>query len=789
MPHPDNIIDVPVNDELRTSFLSYAMSVIVSRALPDARDGLKPVHRRILYAMDQLNLRPDRAYVKSARVVGETMGKYHPHGDAAIYDALVRLAQDWAMRINLVDGHGNFGTHSDAPAAARYTEARMAKAAIPMTEELGEDTVDFVPNYDGSAMEPSVLPAAFPNLIVNGSEGIAVGMATKMAPHNLREAVAACQYFLNHPDASVEDLMQFIPAPDLPTGGFILNLGGVREAYETGRGSFTIRARTHFEDVSARRKGIVVTELPYQVGPERVIEAIKKQREQGRLAGVSNVVDLTDRKSGLRLVVECKTGHAPQTVLDELLRYTPLQTNFHIHNLALVDGQPRTLTLRDLVESYVQHRVSVTTRRCEFRRRKARERAHLLEGYVKALAKINEVVAVIRKSKDTAEARSSLMSKFVLTEVQATAILEMPLRRLTSLEVEKIEAELTELRNQIEELTHLLTDEVAMNKLISDELGAVAQEYGTVRAAQISTDSPEIELPAVPGQDEPEQECVVTLSSTGLIGYAVQDIKGRTKNDALRAAVTTTTHASVAAVTSKGRALFIRVGELPVITGKERGGLVTDYVALEPGEGVVGVIPLENVEHPIAFGTKNGVVKLLNPKELPKRTDNPVMGVKDDDEILSVVPLQCPVEETDLVFITSGGQLLRTPATNVRPQGRTGGGVAGVRLPEDVVVIAFSVVTEGDVEEAVVVTVTDGEKQTLKVTPFAEFPAKGRAGGGVRCHRLLAGQSQLVAGNVGTSLVTVTDTGTLVALPGAMGRRDGSGEETQRRIAGVQVPR
>lgn len=782
-----HISDVPVQTELRGSFLSYAMSVIVSRALPDVRDGLKPVHRRILYAMAKMNLRPDRAYVKSARVVGETMGKYHPHGDTAIYDALVRLAQDWAMRVTLVDGHGNFGTHDDGPAASRYTEARMAPAALPMTDELDEDTVDFAPNYDGSANEPSVLPAAFPNLLVNGTEGIAVGMATRMAPHNMREVVAACRHLLTHPGATLDELMEFIPGPDMPTGATIMDLEGIRRAYETGRGRFTMRAKTHFEDVSARRKGIVITQLPYQVGVEQVIAAVKRERDKDRLAGVSNVVDLTDRKSGLRLVVECKVGHNPEKVLDELLAYTPLQTNFHIHNLALVNGQPRTLSLTALLTHYVDHRREVTRRRCEYRKRKAEDRAHLLRGYLIALANINEVVKVIRNSKDTTAARKQLCKNFELDTTQATAILEMPLRRLTGLEVSKIEEELKDLETTIAELIRLLTSPAAMNALISDELEAVAATHGTDRRSAISKATTTVEIPTVTEVADAPAQVIVTLDNK--IGYiTAKTPTAKTSPKAVKLSHRTTTAATIALVTSTGSAHYLPVTQLPELTPKTPGGEITDYVELAENETLTGLLPIGELPHPAVFATRHGTVKLLNPADMPKRTGNKIITVKDGDTLIHAGLLPGSVEEVDLLFVTDTTQLLRTPATNVRPQGRTGRGVAGVRLAEEATVVAFAAVPHTNVDTTLVTTIAGVEQVTVKSTPVTQYPAKGRGGAGVRCMNLRAKQTHLTHASISVEPVAVNTKGTPVALPAVDPRRASSGQMPKKPIATLAEP-
>src|SRR3954454_21986687 len=477
----EHILDTDIKQEMESSFLEYAYSVIYSRALPDARDGLKPVQRRILYTMNDMGLRPDRGHVKSARVVGEVMGRLHPHGDGAIYDALVRMAQPWSMRLPMVDGHGNFGSPGgDDPAAAmRYTECRMAPAAGAMTASIEEDTVDFKPNYDSRELEPTVLPSAIPNLVVNGTTGIAVGMATNMAPHNLVEVVQALRHLIKHPSASLDDLMRFIPGPDLPTGGKIIGLDGIRDAYETGRGAFKMRATARVENVTPRRKGIVVTELPYGVGPERVIERIKSLVQGKKLQGISDVKDLTDREKGLRLVIEVKNGFVPEAILEQLYRLTPMEDSFGINAVALVDGQPRTLGLKEMLDVFLGHRYDVVRRRSVFRRSKAAERLHLVDGLLVAILDIDEVIQLIRSSDNAEQARTRLIDVFELTEVQATYILDMPLRRLTRFSKLELDKEKAELERTIEELDAILSDEGLLKKVVSDELTEVARTYGT----------------------------------------------------------------------------------------------------------------------------------------------------------------------------------------------------------------------------------------------------------------------------------------------------------------------
>ncbi|MGA1481268.1 MAG: DNA gyrase/topoisomerase IV subunit A, partial [Candidatus Nanopelagicales bacterium] len=466
---------------MRSSFLEYAYSVIYSRALPDARDGLKPVQRRIVFQMHQMGLRPDRGHVKSARVVGEVMGRLHPHGDSAIYDALVRLAQPFTLRLPLIDGHGNFGSLDDGPAAMRYTECRLAPAALALAESLDEDVVDFVPNYDGRELEPTVLPAGFPALLVNGAAGIAVGMATSMAPHNLGEVVSAARHLVLHPDATLEELIRFVPGPDLPSGASIIGLDGVREAYATGRGSFRVRATARVEQVSPRRRGIVVTELPPGVGPERVIERIKDLVQAKKVQGISDLLDLTDGQHGLRLVIELAPSVNPDAMLEQLYRLTPLEEAFTINAVALVDGEPRTLGLRELLEVFVDHRRDVVRRRSEHRRKRAQERLHLVEGLLIAIIDIDEVIELIRASDDTASARERLMSVFDLSLEQANYILEMPLRRLTKFSRIELESERDDLGRSIDHLTSIIDDEMRLRQEVADELLAVAEEHASPR--------------------------------------------------------------------------------------------------------------------------------------------------------------------------------------------------------------------------------------------------------------------------------------------------------------------
>ncbi|MEN9517132.1 MAG: hypothetical protein RLZZ159_998 [Actinomycetota bacterium] len=483
---PGKIVDVDVSSEMSDSFLEYAYSVIYSRALPDARDGLKPVHRRILHQMSEMGLRPEKGHVKSARVVGEVMGKLHPHGDGAIYDALVRMAQSFSMRLPLVDGHGNFGSLDAGPAAMRYTEARLANSALLMVEEADEDTVDFGANYDGQIMEPLVLPAAFPNLLVNGATGIAVGMATNMAPHNLGEVIAATKHLIENPNATLKQLMKFVPAPDFPTGGTIIGKEGILEAYESGKGAFKVRAKVEIGKVTNRKQGITITELPFNIGPEKVVERISDLVKAKKIQGISDIVDLTDGQSGTRVVVEIKNGFEPEQVLENLYKLTPLEDAFSINAVALVNGKPKTLGLKELLQVFVNHRIEVVTRRSNFRKEKASARLNLVDGLLKAIIDIDKVVKIVRGSDDAAEAKEALIKSFKLTDEQATYILDMPLRRLTKMSKIELEAEQKELKSTISKLTALLKSDEALRKQVADELSDVEKKFATPRRSLIA---------------------------------------------------------------------------------------------------------------------------------------------------------------------------------------------------------------------------------------------------------------------------------------------------------------
>ncbi len=795
------VVDIDVEDEMRTAFLEYSYSVIYSRALPDARDGLKPVQRRILYGMSELGLRPERPHVKSSRVVGEVMGKYHPHGDQAIYDALVRQAQPWTMRLPLVDGHGNFGSLDDGPAASRYTEARMAPAALLMVTSLDEDTVDYVPNYDDSLTQPGVLPAAFPNLLVNGTSGIAVGMATNMAPHNLVEVIGAARHLIDHPDCSLDDLMRFVPGPDLPGGGRIVGLEGIRDAYLTGRGKFLTRATARVEKITPRRMGIVVTELPYLIGPEKVIERVKVLVQSKKLQGISDVKDLTDRKHGLRLVFEVKNGFNPDAVLEQLYKHTPMEDSFGINNVALVDGQPQTLGLKDLLRTYVDFRVDVVRRRTEHRLRKRRDRLHLVEGLLIAIVDIDEVIQLIRASDDAATAKARLIDVFDLSEAQAEYILELQLRRLTKFSRIELEAERDELQRLIEGLEAILGDEKLLRRTVSGELADVAKAHGTPRRTVLleSAGSPATQSTPLEVADDP---CWVLLSSTGLLARTSGDEPvpaegARAKHDAIVGAVRTTARGEFGLVTSRGRMIRMSALELPALPplggapSLSGGAPLAVYVDLPRGEEPLTIASLDTDGPGIALGTAQGVVKRVTPDH-PSRPDWEVVSLKDGDAVVGAVALRDA--EEDLVFVTSDAQLLRFPASAVRPQGRAAGGMAGVRLSPGASVVFFGAVDPG--AENVVVTSSGSsdalpgtEPGSLKVTPYGEYPAKGRATGGVRAHRFLRGEDALVLAWVGPLPARASGAGGVpLELPAAEGRRDGSGTAHGSVIAGIGAP-
>ena len=829
---------------------------------------------------------------KSARVVGEVMGKLHPHGDSAIYEAMVRLAQPFAMRLPLVDGHGNFGSLDDGPAASRYTEARLGPAALGMNADIDEDTVDFTPNYDNKLKEPTVLPAAIPNLLVNGGSGIAVGMATNLATHNLGEVVNAAKFLMAHSDATLEQLMRYVPGPDWPTGGTIIGRDGIREAYATGRGTLTTRAATHIEHVTARKQAIVVTELPYMVGPEKVIERISDGVKNRKLEGISGAFDLTDRHNGTRIVIEIKTGFDPHAVLVQLFKHTPLQDNFAMNNVALVEGRPHTMGLKEMLQVWVDHRRVVIRRRSEYRKKKALERLHLVGGLLLAMLDIDEVSQVIRTSDDADAAKSRLMVVFDLDEVQAQYILDLRLRRLTKMNRIELEAERDDLKKRIEELTRILASAEALDQVVTDEMDEAVAKWGSPRrtvlldadpdgtltpvvaqgagasgvsksaleavkaATTISSAEADVAAAAAAAKKTGEQStltgalkiedepCVVMMSATGLIARttpSAMDVFNarstsdeRLRDDQITTIFETSTRATYGLVTSAGRLVLAHVVDLPALpaaaTLSLKGGVQADELigmteSTDPirGERVITAIAMEQPTSgktsakdesedggaaeakplpSLAIGTRNGVIKRWN-REAPTTMDSwPVIDLKDGDEVVFAAVAE---DDDRLVFISSDSSLLTFEAKNVRPQGRTAGGMAGIKLAEGARVAAFNVVPAGKVawtyEEgengltsgsgAVVLTVAGDsdalpgtENGAAKVTPLEMYPTKGRATGGVRSQRFLKGQNTLILAWVGLyPLHASTSAGSPVELPKPDMRRDGSGVDLASPIA------
>lgn len=792
----ERIVDIDLTAEMKDSFLEYSYSVIYARALPDARDGLKPVQRRIVYQMGEMGLRPDRGHVKSARVSGEVMGKLHPHGDGAIYDAMVRMAQPFTLRVPLIDGHGNFGSLDDGPAAARYTETRLSPASLLMNESLDEDVVDFKPNYDAQLTEPEVLPAAFPNLLVNGSSGIAVGMATNMPPHNMREVINAAIHLLENPQATTSDLMKYLPGPDLPTGGIIVGLEGVKEAYETGRGTFKTRARVNIESVSPRKMGIVVTELPYLVGPEKVIEKIKDGVNSKKLVGIADVTDLTDRSNGLRLVIELKTGFDPQVVLDLLYRYTPMEDSFGINNVTLVGGRPHVLGVRDLLGVYLAHRVTVTRRRSQNRLGKRQARLHLVDGLLVAILNIDEVIEVIRNSDEVDEARSKLMSVFDLSEIQAEYILELRLRRLTKFSKIELEAERDKLISEIRELETLLSDDARLRAVVASELTEIADKYGDARRTTLLQDG-EIANPTSSSKSKPvsaelaDTATIIGLTATGLLGRfsalpEVESLKRR-KHDVLALTINTTTRTDVGALTSTGRVVRVHVGDIPATGDFFDAGLAAkaqEFFGLAKNEKLITVFELTEGNE-IVLGTEGGVVKRVA-ADYPSKSEFEIIALKDGD---SVIGAGLAADATHLVFATSEAQVLRFDASAVRAQGRAASGVAGISIGASDSAIYFGVATS---QTSALITAANSSSAlantdagSLKVSAIEDFPVKGRATGGVRGHKFIRNEDQLYAAIlVAEPAVACTHDGKPLDLP-AMAKRDASGSPAVAIFAGA----
>lgn len=787
-PLDDSITDIDVSSELSASFLEYAMSVIVARALPDVRDGLKPVHRRILYSLYSQGIKPNSPYKKCARVVGDTMGKYHPHGDSAIYEALVRLAQSWSMRLPLVDGHGNFGSLDDGPAASRYTECRMSYPSLSLVDEIYEDTVTMRPNYDGNEIEPEVLPAAFPNLLVNGSTGIAVGMATNMPPHNIGEVIEGLVALLDNRKLSLHELMEYIPGPDLPSGGIIMGVDGITEAYATGRGSFVMRAVVDIEDLSSRKKALVVRELPYTVGPEKVVARIKELVSAKKLLGIADIKDYSDRKSGLRLVIECKNGFDPRAVLEDLYRLTPLQEAFAVNNVALVNGSPETLGLLALCNHYLSHRIDVVRKRSQYRLAKCQAREHILKGLLIALENIDAVVKTIRASENAAQARISLVKKYKLSEVQAEAILEMALRRLTGLEVSKIKEELRELADAIKNLLDILGSDKVLRKLVATELKALAKTYGTPRRSVLmSSVLPTLGgLPSVKTEDSP---CVVMLSSSSLVSLgdgSVPPVKV-SKSDLYEALVSTTTGSSVGIISAKGLLHRVPVGSLPVFSPSSKGIKAASMFELSPADQVRSLLDTRPGRY-IVLGTSAGNVKKLATDDLPTRFDaRQVVSLAPGETVIAACSIAVADDgRYDTVFVTSDAQLIRFSVQGVPSKGVSAGTVRGMGLSAGAHVVHFALFDHR--EPAFVVTVSDGG--SVKVSDLHTYPVVNRGGKGVRGMNLRKSESGVTVAHVSRTLpVGVSHGGSMVRYPVEVVKRDASGSPTDTVIERFLHPR
>jgi DNA gyrase subunit A len=728
------VIPVAIDKELSVSYLRYSMSVIVARALPDVRDGLKPVHRRVLFAMDELSLNHDKPYKKSARIVGDVIGKYHPHGDVAVYDSLVRMAQDFSLRYMLVMGQGNFGSvDGDSPAAMRYTEARMRRAAELMLQDLDRDTVDFVNNYDESLKEPSVLPAALPNLLINGTTGIAVGMATNMPPHNLREIVAACKAVLANPDIAVEDLLQYVSGPDFPTGAIIYGRNGAREAMLTGRGKVVVRARHHFEDVGTRQ-AIIFTEIPYMVNKARLLEKIADLVRDKVIEGIADLRDESDR-DGMRIVIECKRDAHPDIVLNHLFKRTQLQDPFHVINLALVNGQPKVLNLKQLIFYYLEHRLEVIRRRAAFDLKKARDRAHILEGYLKALDHLDEVIRLIRASTTTEDARNGLMEKFGFTEIQAQAILELQLRRLTGLERDKIEAEFAELIQKIKYLEEVLASRALREQIVSDELTKVVEEIGDDRRTEIVDATDEVSMEDLIA----DESMVVTVTHGGYVkrqplteyrnqgrggkGVTGAGLKG---DDLVDQIFVATAHSYLLCFTTLGRCYWLRVWDLPNVSRTAQGSHIANLLNLRDGEKFKSVVPVRGFggEGRIVFATKFGTINRMHIGSFKNIRREGIIGLQLDegDELVTTLLVE---GDPNLVLATRLGQAIRFPLSAFRDLGRGTRGVRGISLEEGDAVVGMVKVEEG----ATLLTIT--EKGYGKRTEPAEYRVTNRGGKGI----------------------------------------------------------
>ena len=787
-----NLVNVNLTKEMKTSFIDYAMSVIVSRALPDVRDGLKPVHRRILYGMNELGVTPDKPHKKSARITGDVMGKYHPHGDSSIYEAMVRMAQWWSYRYMLVDGHGNFGSmDGDGAAAQRYTEARMSKIALEMLRDINKNTVDFADNYDANEREPLVLPARFPNLLVNGATGIAVGMATNIPPHNLGETIDAVKLVMDNPEVTTKELMEVLPGPDFPTGALVMGKSGIHKAYETGKGSIVLRSRTEIEETKTGRERIVVTEFPYMVNKTKVHEHIVRLVQEKRIEGITAVRDESNRE-GVRFVIEVKRDASANVILNNLFKMTQMQTSFGFNMLAIQNGVPKILSLRQILDAYIEHQKEVVTRRTQFDKEKAEARAHILEGLLIALDHIDEVIRIIRASETDAEAQSELMSKFKLSERQSQAILDMRLRRLTGLERDKIQSEYDELIALIADLADILAKPERVAQIIKEELDEVKRKFGDPRRTELMVG----EVLTLEDEDLIEEsDVLITLSNKGYIKRLDQDEftaqkrggrgvqgTGVKDDDFVRELVSTSTHDHLLFFTNKGRVYRLKGYEIPEYGRTAKGLPVVNLLKLDEGESIQTIINVESERSDDAylfFTTRAGIVKRTSVKEFANIRQNGLkaLNLKDEDELINVLLTE---KDTDIIIGTRLGYAVRFNQSSVRSMSRIATGVKGVNLREGDAVVGARVITDQD--EVLIIT----EKGYGKRTVATEYPTKGRAGKGMKTANVTEKNGPLaglltVKGD--EDLMIITDTGVMIRTNVA------NISQTGRSTMGVKVMR
>ena len=787
-----NLVNVNLTKEMKTSFIDYAMSVIVARALPDVRDGLKPVHRRILYGMNELGVTPDKPHKKSARITGDVMGKYHPHGDSSIYEAMVRMAQWWSYRYMLVDGHGNFGSmDGDGAAAQRYTEARMSKIALEMLRDINKNTVDFVDNYDANEREPLVLPARFPNLLVNGATGIAVGMATNIPPHNLGETIDAVKLVMDNPEVTTKDLMEVLPGPDFPTGALVMGKSGIHKAYETGKGSIVLRSRTEIEMTKTGRERIVVTEFPYMVNKTKVHEHIVRLVQEKRIEGITAVRDESNRE-GVRFVIEVKRDASANVILNNLFKMTQMQTNFGFNMLAIQNGVPKILSLRQILDAYIEHQKEVVIRRTRFDKEKAEARAHILEGLLIALDHIDEVIRIIRASETDAEAQAELMSKFKLSERQSQAILDMRLRRLTGLERDKIQSEYDDLLALIADLADILAKPERVSQIIKEELDEVKRKFGDQRRTELMVG----EVLSLEDEDLIEEsDVLITLSNKGYIkrldqaeftaqkrgGRGVQGT-GVKDDDFVRELVSTSTHDHLLFFTNKGRVYRLKGYEIPEYGRTAKGLPIVNLLKLDEGESIQTIINVESErsdEAYLFFTTRHGIVKRTSVKEFANIRQNGLkaLNLKDEDELINVLLTE---EDTDIIIGTKFGYAVRFNQSAVRGMSRIATGVKGVNLREGDTVVGASVITNQD--EVLIIT----EKGYGKRTVATEYPTKGRGGKGMKTANVAEKNgplSGLLTVKGDEDLMIITDTGVMIRTNVA------NISQTGRSTMGVKVMR